>query len=165
VLNLPLAGIWVKLLRIPRPFLYAGILVFAALGSYTVNLSPVDLALLFVLGLLGYSFRRFGWPVAPAIVGVILGPIAEQQLRRALAISQGDPSVLVDSPFSITVLAVSALVLVVPLAVRLARRARTGPDQRAGLDADAPAPTPVAPDAAAVSVPRTPDRPEQEDSP
>src|SRR3712207_6761120 len=108
VLNLPLAGIWVKLLRIPRPFLYAGILMFAALGSYTVNLSPIDLAILFLVGALGYVFRRYGWPVAPAIVGLILGPIAEQQLRRALAISQGDASVLVESPFSVTLLTVSA---------------------------------------------------------
>ncbi|WP_369132734.1 tripartite tricarboxylate transporter permease [Modestobacter sp. I12A-02662] len=134
VLNLPLAGMWVRLLRIPRHFLYAGILMFAALGSYTVNLSPVDLALLFSLGVLGYFFRRYGWPVAPAIVGLILGPVAEQQLRRALAISQGDATVLVDSPFSITLLAISALILVVPLALRLTR-GRTS--DRPGDDGDA----------------------------
>jgi putative tricarboxylic transport membrane protein len=122
VLNLPLAGIWVKLLRIPRPFLYAGILMFAALGSYTINLSPIDLTILFVIGALGYAFRRYGWPVAPAIVGLILGPIAERQLRRALAISQGDTSVLVESAFSKTVLALTLLVLVVPLLLRLFRR-------------------------------------------
>jgi len=57
LLNLPLAGVWVKLLRIPRPYLYAGILMFAALGSYTINLSPIDLALLFLLGILGYVFN------------------------------------------------------------------------------------------------------------
>jgi putative tricarboxylic transport membrane protein len=121
VLNLPLAGVWVKLLRIPRPYLYAGILMFGALGSYTINLSPVDLALLFGLGVMGFMFRRYGWPVAPAIIGVILGPIAEQQLRRALAISQGDASVLVESTFSIVLLSFSALLLIVPLVVRIIR--------------------------------------------
>jgi putative tricarboxylic transport membrane protein len=136
VLNLPLAGIWVKLLRIPRPFLYAGILMFAALGSYTINLSPIDLTILFVIGVLGYAFRRYGWPVAPAIVGLILGPIAERQLRRALAISQGDTSVLLESAFSKTVLTLTLLVLVVPLLLRLFRRS---PARR----------TPAAPDAAA----------------
>ena len=98
--------------------------MFAALGSYTVNLSPIDLGLLLILGVLGYFFRRYGWPVAPAIVGLILGPVAEQQLRRALAISQGDASVLFSSVFSIILYTVAALVLIVPLAVRLIRGVR-----------------------------------------
>jgi putative tricarboxylic transport membrane protein len=118
VLNLPLVGIWVKLLQIPRPYLYAGIMVFAALGSYTINLSPVDLTLLLILGFLGFLLRRYGWPVAPVVLGVILGPLAEQQLRRALQISQNDPTVLVTSPFSATLLAVALLFLVVPPVLR-----------------------------------------------
>ena len=160
VLNLPLAGIWVKLLRIPRPFLYAGILMFAALGSYTVNLSPVDLAILFLVGALGYVFRRYGWPVAPAIVGLILGPIAEQQLRRALAISQGDASVLAESPSSITLLTISALVLVVPAVLRLLRRGRPRPDTQVGAS-----PTTAAPDATSVLVPHSPGTPQEKDHP
>ena len=142
VLNLPLAGIWVKLLRIPRPYLYAGILMFAALGSYTVNLSPIDLALLLVLGALGFFFRRYGWPVAPAIVGLILGPLAEQQLRRALAISQGDVSILFSSAFSLVLYAATALVLVVPVVLRLRRGLRG--NEAKGLDADPS--TPIPPD-------------------
>lgn len=118
VLNLPLVGIWVKLLQIPRPYLYAGIMVFAALGSYTINLSPIDLTLLLILGFLGFLLRRYGWPVAPVVLGVILGPLAEQQLRRALQISQNDPTVLVTSPFSATLLAVALLFLVVPPVLR-----------------------------------------------
>jgi len=118
VLNLPLVGMWVKLLQIPRPYLYAGIMVFAALGSYTINLSPVDLTLLLILGFLGFLLRRYGWPVAPVVLGVILGPLAEQQLRRALQISQNDPTVLVSSPFSATLLAVALLFLVVPPVLR-----------------------------------------------
>ncbi len=104
VLNLPLVGLWVKLLRIPRPYLYAGILTFASLGSFAVNADPLDLVILMGLGLLGFAMRRFGWPVAPAVIGLILGPIAETNLRRALAISDGDLSVLVDSWFSRVVL-------------------------------------------------------------
>ncbi|MGY1886542.1 tripartite tricarboxylate transporter permease [Blastococcus sp. SYSU DS0753] len=100
VLNLPLVGVWVKLLQIPRPYLYAGILTFAALGSYAVGASTADMILLFAVGVLGWGMRQFGFPVAPAVVGLILGPIAEEQLRRTLAISQGDPSALITSPFA-----------------------------------------------------------------
>jgi putative tricarboxylic transport membrane protein len=124
-LNLPLVGLWVKLLRIPRPYLYAGILMFAALGSYTINLSTVDVALLFVIGAIGFLMRRYGWPVAPAVIGLILGPVAEAQLRRALAISQGEVSTLWSTPFSASVLAVCALMLVVPAVLRTAAHVRT----------------------------------------
>ncbi len=112
VLNLPLVGIWVKLLQIPRPYLYAGILLFASLGSYAVNAEPLDLVLLLVLGLLGFAMRRFGWPVAPAVIGLILGPVAETNLRRAVAIGDGDPAVLVQSPVSVVIYVVALLVVV-----------------------------------------------------
>ena len=91
VLNLPLVGLWVRLLTIPKPWLYAGILVFATLGTIGANPSSFELGMLLAFGLLGYGLRRFGYPIAPVVVGLILGPLAEQQLRRALAISQGDP--------------------------------------------------------------------------
>ncbi|WP_200938719.1 tripartite tricarboxylate transporter permease [Modestobacter sp. Leaf380] len=100
VLNLPLVGLWVRLLQIPRPYLYAGILTFAALGSYAVGASTTDLVLLGLLGLLGWAMRVFGYPIAPAVIGLILGPIAEEQFRRAMQISQGDPTALVTSPFA-----------------------------------------------------------------
>ena len=118
VLNLPLVGLWVKLLKIPRPYLYAGILMFASLGSYAVNADPLDLVILLVIGLLGFAMRRFGWPVAPAVIGLILGPVAETNLRRALAISDGDMSVLVSSPFSVVVLLVAVLAVVGPPVLR-----------------------------------------------
>ena len=92
VLNLPLIGLWVRVLSIPRPWLYGGILVFATLGTIGANPSLVELGMLLVFGLLGYGLRRFGYPIAPVVVGLILGPLSEQQLRRALSISQGDPS-------------------------------------------------------------------------
>ena len=122
VLNLPLVGLWVKLLKIPRPYLYAGILMFASLGSYAVNADPLDLVILLVLGLLGFAMRRFGWPVAPAVIGLILGPVAETNLRRALAISDGDLTVLVSSPFSVVVLLVAVLAVVGPPVLRRLRR-------------------------------------------
>ena len=113
VLNLPLVGLWARLLQIPRPYLYAGILTFAALGSYTIGAQTADLVLLALLGLLGWAMRCYGYPIAPLVIGLILGPIAEEQLRRALAISQGDALALVSSPFATTVYALLVLLLVV----------------------------------------------------
>ncbi|GAB3323747.1 tripartite tricarboxylate transporter permease [Geodermatophilus aquaeductus] len=129
VLNLPLAGVWVKLLRIPRPYLYAGILLFASLGCYAVNADPLDLVLLLVIGLLGFAMRRYGWPVAPAVIGLILGPVAETNLRRALAISSGDLGVLVDTWFSRIVLALAVLALVLPVVLRAVRGRRATPEE------------------------------------
>ena len=129
VLNLPLAGVWVKLLRIPRPYLYAGILMFASLGSFAINADPLDLVILLAIGLLGFAMRRFGWPVAPAVIGLILGPVAETNLRRALAISGGDLSVLVDTWFSRVVLALAVLALVVPIVLRAVRGPRATPEE------------------------------------
>ncbi|WP_061296652.1 tripartite tricarboxylate transporter permease [Herbidospora cretacea] len=122
VLNLPLAPLWAKVLHIPRPYLYAGILLFAALGVYALNASWVDLVVLYVLGLIGFAMRRFGLPLAPAVIGLILGPMAEIQLRRALAIGAGDATVLVTSPIAAILLGLSALILAAPLVRRLLTR-------------------------------------------
>jgi len=124
VLNLPLAGVWVRLLAIPRPLLYAGILVFAGLGTYSLNNSTVDLVVLYILGGVGFLMRRFDIPVAPAVVGVILGPVAEDHFRRALQISQGDYTVFVTRPLSLAILLCVALALLAPLALRTMRRRR-----------------------------------------
>jgi putative tricarboxylic transport membrane protein len=118
VLNLPLIRLWVKLLTIPRPWLYAGILVFATLGTIGINPSPVELGMLMIFGLLGYLMRLYGYPIAPVVVGLILGPMAEQQLRRALAISQGDWSTLVSTPLSAGLLAFAALAFLLPIFLR-----------------------------------------------
>ena len=124
VLNLPLAPLWARLLHLPRPQLYAGIVLFASVGVYSVNGSAVDLVILYVIGLAGFAMRRFGWPVAPAIIGVILGPLAEEQLRRALAISQGDYTTLVDSPRAVVLFGIAVVVLLAPLVAKVARRDR-----------------------------------------
>ncbi len=122
VLNLPLAPVWAKLLRVPRPYLYAGILFFSSLGAYAVNAQFFDLILLFVLGLLGFAMRRFGLPVLPLIIGVILGPRAELQMRRALQISDGEISGLFRSPLAIGIYVVIALILLWPLVNRFVVR-------------------------------------------
>lgn len=115
ILNLPLIGLWVRLLTVPTPWLYAAILTFATLGVLGVNPSPIELAILFVLGMLGFAMRLFDYPVAPVVVGLILGPLSEQQLRRALSVSQGDPGILVSTPLSAGLLMLSAAILLWPL--------------------------------------------------
>jgi putative tricarboxylic transport membrane protein len=127
VLNLPLVGLWVRLLAIPRPLLYAGILVFATLGAYTLNNNIVDLILLYVIGVLGFGMRVLGVPVAPAVIGLILGPLAEQQFRRALAISQGDWTVFFTDLLSLALLIIAALALLGPLVWRWWGRRQVGP--------------------------------------
>jgi len=131
VLNLPLIGLWVRLLTIPKPWLYAGILSFATLGTIGANAAVMrigwltfsfELLLLLAFGILGYLLRRFGYPIAPVVVGLILGPMAEQQLRRALAISQGDPAVLFHSPVAMVLYAVAAIALLLPVFLRLRGR-------------------------------------------
>jgi putative tricarboxylic transport membrane protein len=128
VLNLPLVGLWVKVLQIPRHYLYAGIMTFAALGAYAINGVRDDLLLLLAIGVLGFGMRRFGYPIAPAVIGLILGPIAEEQLRRTLAISQGDPMALVESPFAAVLYSLLALAVVVTVVLRL-RRPRPAVDR------------------------------------
>jgi putative tricarboxylic transport membrane protein len=120
VLNLPLVRLWVKLLEMPKPQLYAGILVVATLGAYSVHRSAGDLVLLAAIGILGYGLRRAEMPIAPVMIGLILGPAADQQLRRALAISDGDWSVLVTRPIAATLLLLAAAAALWP-AVRVRR--------------------------------------------
>jgi putative tricarboxylic transport membrane protein len=128
VLNLPLVGLWVRLLAIPQPWLYAGILVFATMGTIAANPSVVELMMLAAFGLLGFLMRRFDYPIAPVVIGLILGPMAESQLRRALSISLGDPLVLVQSPISATLLGIALLALVAPFAMRGLGRFRAEED-------------------------------------
>jgi putative tricarboxylic transport membrane protein len=118
LLNLPLAPLWARLLRIPRTYLYAGILFFASLGAYAANANVFDLFMLLVIGALGFMMRRYGLPLLPAIIGVILGPFAEEQLRTALQISNGQLSGLVD-PVAVVVYVIVVLILLFPLIRRL----------------------------------------------
>jgi putative tricarboxylic transport membrane protein len=131
VINLPLAPLWARLLRIPRPQLYAGILFFASLGAYSVNQKAFDLVLLLAFGLLGFAIRRFGIPVLPLILGVILGPLMELKFREALDLSSGDISGLFSEPLAVFIYCIIGLVLIAPLVLRFVRDRRgTGPGPR-----------------------------------
>jgi putative tricarboxylic transport membrane protein len=124
VLNLPLVGLWVKLLKIPRPQLYAGILIFATVGVYGMRQSAFDLYLMFAVGLLGVVMRRFDFPTAPVIVGMILGPLAEAQMRNGLSIGEGRWTVFIERPMSATLLAIVVAVVVLPRVMRIVKRMR-----------------------------------------
>jgi putative tricarboxylic transport membrane protein len=110
-LNLPLIGLWVRLLTIPKPLLFGAVLAFSTLGVYSVNHNSFDLVVVWVIGLLSFFMRRYDFPIAPAILGLVLGPLLEQEFRKAMAISVGDPLVFVTRPVSAVILALAALVL------------------------------------------------------
>ncbi len=129
VLNLPMIALWVKMLRIPAPLLYAGILVFSTIGTYGITQSQVDLILLYVIGAIGYLMRRYDFPTAPVIIGMILGPLAEQTLRQALTISAGDWSVFFTRPLSATILALAVLAMAGPKLWDLISRSRRTPER------------------------------------
>jgi putative tricarboxylic transport membrane protein len=125
VLNLPMIAVWVKLLQIPAPLLYAGILVFATIGTYGITQSWIDLVLLYTIGAVGFLMRRYDFPTAPVIIGMILGPLAEQNFRQAMTISAGDWTVFFTRPLSATLLVLALLALVGPKLYGLLRRPKT----------------------------------------
>jgi putative tricarboxylic transport membrane protein len=114
VLNLPLVGVWARVMLVPRPLLFGGILVLASLGAYSLNRSMLDLVILYAVGAIGCVMRVYDVPLVPAVLGLVLGPLSEQQFRRALAISEGDLSVFVSRPISAVLLAVAVAVLLGP---------------------------------------------------
>jgi TctA family transporter len=122
VLNLPLIGLWVRMISVPYHFLYPAILVFCGIGVFSLANTQFDVYLMALFGVLGYVFRKLDCEPAPMMLGFILGPMMEEYLRRALLISQGDPLVLVRRPISATLLAVSAVALVVVLLPALRRK-------------------------------------------
>jgi TctA family transporter len=113
LLNLPLIGMWVRMLRIPYEVLFPMIILFAAIGTYSLALNAFDVYAILFFGLLGYILIKCGCEPAPFLLGFVLGPLLEENLRRALIISRGDPTVFVTRPLSavLLVLAVGALVL------------------------------------------------------
>jgi putative tricarboxylic transport membrane protein len=123
VLNLPLIGLWVKLLRVPYPLLAPLIVVFVLVGAYSVNNNPTDVGFTVIFGLLGYLMRKFAFEPAPLVLAMILGPQLEASLRRALIYSRGDFMVFLERPIAAALLAVAALMLLSPLIRRtLGRR-------------------------------------------
>ena len=115
ILNLPLIGIWIKLLTVPYKWLFPAILMFCAIGVYSTNNNSFDIWMVAIFGFIGYLFIKLGCEPAPLLLGLILGPMMEEYLRRALLISRGDWSVFVTRPLSASLLAVAVLLLIVVL--------------------------------------------------
>ena len=111
VLNLPLIGLWVKMISVPYHMLYPAILVFCAIGVFSLNNATFDVFLMVIFGLLGYVFAKLGCEPAPMLLGFILGPMMEEFLRRAMLLSQGSPIVFVTRPISAVMLLMSAILL------------------------------------------------------
>jgi putative tricarboxylic transport membrane protein len=111
VINLPLIGIWVRLLRVPYRYLFPAILVFCCIGVYSLNNSAIEVVIMVIFGLVGYVFTKTGCEGAPFLLGFILGPLMEENLRRAMLIARGNPMVFLNRPISAVLLAISAFLL------------------------------------------------------
>ncbi len=122
ILNLPLIGLWVRLLKVPYYVLFPAILAFSAIGIYSINSNTFDLFAVAVFGLLGYVLLKFECEPAPLLLGFVLGPMLEEHLRRAMIISRGDATVFFTRPLSAALLAIAVLVLIVVLLPNVARK-------------------------------------------
>jgi putative tricarboxylic transport membrane protein len=122
IINLPLIGIWVRLLRVPYRLLAPSILVFCAIGIYSINNAPADVILAGVFGLIGYWLVKHDFEPAPALLGFVLGPLMEENLRRAMLIARGDATVFLTRPISAGLIAVSAFLLVLALLPMIRKR-------------------------------------------
>jgi TctA family transporter len=128
VLNLPMIGLWVKLLKVPYRLLFPAIMAFSAIGIYSVNNSSFDIYLTAIFGVVGFLWIKLGCSPAPMMLGFVLGPMMEEHLRRAMLMSGGDPTVFVTHPISLAFLiaTVGILILMVAPAVRSRRADITG---------------------------------------
>jgi len=124
LLNLPLVGVFVRVLRLPRWVLMPGVAALSFVAVYAVNQSAFDLVLMAGFGLLGYTMRKTGFPLAPVILGLVLGPLMEKNLRRALALSGGEWGVMFSSPLAVALWVLAAAALVLPWLLNVRRRAR-----------------------------------------
>jgi putative tricarboxylic transport membrane protein len=113
IINLPLVGIWVKLLQVPYRLMFPAILLFCCIGIYSINNSPFDVFLTAVFGLFGYALHKFGYEPAPLLLGFVLGKLLEEKLRQALVISRGSFMTFVERPVSAGLLVVAAFILIV----------------------------------------------------
>jgi putative tricarboxylic transport membrane protein len=113
IINLPLVGLWVRLLRVPYRLLYPSILVFCAIGVYSINNAPADVIMAGIFGLLGYWLIKHDFEPAPMLLGFVLGPLMEENLRRAMLIARGDATTFLTRPISAGLLAVAAILLII----------------------------------------------------
>jgi TctA family transporter len=115
LLNLPLIGIWVRLIMVPYKYLYPAILVFCAIGVFSLKNSQVDIYFMGLFGVLGYVFSKLGCEPAPMLLAYILGPLMEEYLRRAMLLSRGNPMVFIQRPISATLLVFALLAMLAVL--------------------------------------------------
>jgi TctA family transporter len=132
ILNLPLVGLWVMLLKVPYRLLFPAIMAFSCIGIYSVNNSPFELYLTALFGIIGFVWMKLEMPPAPMLLGFVLGPLMEENLRRALLISRGDPTVFFTRPISLGFMIATALIIIVMVlpAVKARRAAITDPTPR-----------------------------------
>ncbi len=122
ILNLPLIGLWVSLLKVPYRLLFPAIMVFSSIGIYSLNNSPFELYLTAIFGLLGFMWMKFECSPAPMLLGFVLGPMMEENLRRAMLLSRGDPTVLLTEPISLAFIIATVLIVVVMTAPAFRKR-------------------------------------------
>jgi putative tricarboxylic transport membrane protein len=122
LLNLPLIGLWVRLLTVPYRVLFPAIVVFASLGCYAINSNNFDVYAIAVFGIIGYTLVKLGCEPAPLLLGFVLGPLLEEHLRRAMILSRGDPMIFLDRPISATLLVLAAAALVVAVLPSVRRK-------------------------------------------
>lgn len=122
VLNLPLIGVWVRILKIPYSILFPIILIFCLIGAYSVNYSTVEVMVMIIFGVIGYIFKKFNYEAAPLILALVLGPMLELNLRTAMLLSSGDPLTFVKRPISLVLLVSAFLLLVVPLLPKIKKK-------------------------------------------
>jgi putative tricarboxylic transport membrane protein len=115
VLNLPLIGLWVKVLKVPYYLLYPLILLFCLIGAYSVGNNAGDVVLMLIFGIVGYLMKKFQFDGAPLVLAVVLGPMLEEAFRQSLMLSKGNFSIFVSRPLSLSFLIVAFLLLVVPI--------------------------------------------------
>ena len=124
LLNIPLIGIWVRLLQVPYRFLYPAIIVLICIGVYSISNNVFDVGLALFFGFVGYGMRLLGFEPAPLLIGFVLGPMMEENLRRAMLLARGDYLVLFQRPISATLLTLALLLLVWAIWASLRHRSR-----------------------------------------
>jgi putative tricarboxylic transport membrane protein len=122
IINLPLIGLWVRLLKVPYRLMFPAILMFCCIGIYSINSLPTDVMAIGIFGLIGYALIKFGLEPAPLLLGFVLGPMLEEHLRRAMIISRGDPTVFVTRPLSGVLLVLAVAILVIVFMPAIARK-------------------------------------------
>ena len=122
ILNLPLIGLWVKMLTIPYRVLFPAIIAFASIGTYSINLNAFDIYAIVALGIIGYVLVKLGCEPAPLLLGFVLGPMLEEHLRRAMIISRGDPMIFIERPISAGLLALAVVAVAIAVIPAVSRK-------------------------------------------